>query len=330
MGYPCHKLKVSSSLAGRLPRVFHRREPRRNTQNRADQTEKLADERHSDDSTRRRPTVKLHLLTFAGGGIHWELAARRLRNEALRGNTFDSIRTITPRDLARDADWNHQHAAFAQSNPRGYGYWLWKPYLIKTALASLAHDEVLLYLDAGCDLNLTNGAARSRLRVYQELTIEEGLLAFTTPHWVANWTKRDSLRYFGIDAPAARSLHQHEACSLFFSAGERSRTLVDEWYAAAILDSCHLLDDSPSQEPELPDFIEHRHDQALLSCLLHSVGYPSLPREHWFHPDWRLHGRDFPIWATRNYGPYPTPWPLGGAYQNLLWRARGYLASRKG
>jgi hypothetical protein len=275
------------------------------------------------------PTIRLHLVTFAGGGIHWDSAARRLCMEASGGRVFDSITRVTPRDLAGDADWSSQHAEFARLNDRGYGYWLWKPFLIRKFLRELANDDVLLYLDAGCDLNLRGETTKTRLLGYQARALDEELLAFTTPHPVINWTKRDSLEYFGMDASSAASLHQHEACALLFSARDKSRGLVEEWYAASTLDGYRLLDDSPSKAEESPEFIEHRHDQALLSCLLHSTGHPSYPREHWFHPDWGLQGRDFPIWATRNYGPYPAPWPGGTAYQNLLWRGRGYMASRR-
>ena len=34
-------------------------------------------------------------------------------------------------------------------NQRGYGFWLWKPYLINNKLQDLSNNDVLCYVDSG-------------------------------------------------------------------------------------------------------------------------------------------------------------------------------------
>ena len=40
--------------------------------------------------------------------------------------------------------------------PRGGGYWIWKPYFIKTYLDKLNDNDILVYIDSGCTINKNN------------------------------------------------------------------------------------------------------------------------------------------------------------------------------
>jgi hypothetical protein len=273
--------------------------------------------------------MKTHLLTFAGGGRHWSLAGRRLYTQARVSGLFESVRLCTPRTLATDPEWDLGNRDFVARNSRGFGYWLWKPFLIGQALKYLPRGDVLLYLDAGCDLNLREEKPRQRLGALSQLANDQGLAVFTTTHKLLHWTKRDVLDAFGLSEGYSSRADQHEACVLFFSADPETSSLVNQWYETCRQGGFRLIDDSPSHSNEYRGFIEHRHDQAILSSLLHAQGFPQIPREHWFNPYWQTLGRDFPIWATRNFGPYPTSFPLGTQYQQFLWRARGHLRYRQ-
>jgi hypothetical protein len=48
-----------------------------------------------------------------------------------------------------------------------------------------------------------------------------------------------------------------------------------------------------------PGFIEHRHDQSLLSLILEQRGYLGSPDETFFEPEWLAFGTNYPIWTTR-------------------------------
>ncbi len=56
-------------------------------------------------------------------------------------------RIYTPRDaVVRRLSAGHPNIL---NQPRGAGYWLWKPAIIRDALACAAEDDLVLYMDAG-------------------------------------------------------------------------------------------------------------------------------------------------------------------------------------
>jgi len=57
---------------------------------------------------------------------------------------------------------------------------------------------------------------------------------------------------------------------------DKTRELVNRWYEFCC--DYHLIDDSPSVVPNLPEFIEHRHDQAVFSLLTKKCNYLVIPR----------------------------------------------------
>lgn len=77
-----------------------------------------------------------------------------MKTQAHRFNIFDNIVCVTDKDLQNDNDFWPKHSRFINSNPRGYGYWLWKPYIILKQLELLNDGDILFYADCGCELNI--------------------------------------------------------------------------------------------------------------------------------------------------------------------------------
>lgn len=79
---------------------------------------------------------------------------------------FDEIIGMTEKDLQNDENFWLKHCDFISLNKRGYGYWVWKPYIIKKTLKIMDNDDILLFLDCGCELNYL---ARDKFLEYIEL-----------------------------------------------------------------------------------------------------------------------------------------------------------------
>ncbi len=237
-------------------------------------------------------------LTFGGGLSKYRIAARRLGRQAETSGLFATVRVCGPRDL--DRTFRVRHSGILRSDVRGFGFFIWKPHLIERAL----HDstsEFVLYCDAGCTLNLENPRALSRLSEYKQIASEHSVCSFfMPPHAEGQWTKRDLLNYFMVEA-GEESIGQRVATVVLFKRSEQALEIVHEWSRIAALDNYHYLDDSPSVVSESDDFVEHRHDQSILSCLLKSKGVPSIADETYSSPDWYEAGAAFPIWATRYF-----------------------------
>jgi hypothetical protein len=188
---------------------------------------------------------------------------------------------------------------YAVKNPRGFGYWIWKPALLLRELELLQDEEGLAWIDCGCTLNLNGAEARNTwLRYESEARSEHFKFFRLVNHRHGAWTKSDAMdaldpsrEYF------ERSLYA--ATAFFLSNDATSRDFLREWLYYATIDGGQLVDDSSSCHEEAPNFIEHRHDQSIMSLILERMGYVGQADETYFPSSWNRAGRNYPIWATR-------------------------------
>jgi len=75
--------------------------------------------------------MSIHFVTFADGTVDLRSAAHRLRTQAEETRWFDSCTAWHLNDLQIIApDWVARHSPFIQANRRGFGYWIWKSFMI--------------------------------------------------------------------------------------------------------------------------------------------------------------------------------------------------------
>jgi hypothetical protein len=152
--------------------------------------------------------------------------------------------------------------------------------------------EILIYADAGCSIK-ASGAARFNQYLEILRTSPHGILAFNSEHPMYKWTKMDTVKALGgesiIDMPGVI------ATALIIRKCDTSVRIIKQWMS--LCERYELLDDSPSVVENHPEFIEHRHDQSILSLLLRLEGsYVTLDNETWTYPTWDAR---MPIWAAR-------------------------------
>lgn len=216
---------------------------------------------------------------------------------------FQTI-AYTDMDLKTDVDFWTQHGSFLETNSRGYGYWLWKPYLIWKTLQTLEEGDVLMYADAGCSIN-QYGMNKFHEYLQKINESEFGLLAFQLSSGLTDvkYTKRLVLNTLHASKEMMES-DQIMATFILMKKTKYTTEFVNNWYQHA---SQHdLLDDSQSNLDNYIPFIDHRHDQSIYSILLKQIlykkhSYPKpiiLSDETFFHPNW-TRGINYPIWATR-------------------------------
>lgn len=161
------------------------------------------------------------------------------------------------------------HPTIARA-PRGAGYWLWKPWLLNAALAAADDGDVVMYSDAGATL-----VADPRPLV--ELTQRHPVLIFGQGTKARVWTKRDC--FVLLNADSERYWDAPTRCASFqlYRAGPLSRAFVAELLAACT--DPRILTDLPNMmgRDNLPEFREHRHDQAVLGILAERYRLALLP-----------------------------------------------------
>ena len=110
---------------------------------------------------------------------------------------FSQIFSYGPQDL--DAQFVKDHGEFIRNNPRGYGYWIWKPYIILKVLNQLDNGDILVYGDAGCEMK---GTREECLQIFDIVKKIDGAKIIAT-HATRNYlyTKTDlffKVRWFAI------------------------------------------------------------------------------------------------------------------------------------
>ena len=175
--------------------------------------------------------------------------------------------------------WRSEHlraTAFYRKNreildrPRGAGYWLWKPYIILTELEQLNVGDYLIYHDCGHP-DKPNTIKRPLKHAVRWCHNHLGgiLPGVYLPEYGRNarWTKGECFSAMGCDAAVYREHPQIQASFSVWEKHDASIEFVREWLRWCA-DPMALVDDR--LDPDIlddADFVEHRHDQSVLTLV---------------------------------------------------------------
>jgi hypothetical protein len=131
---------------------------------------------------------------------------------------FDRVLSFGPGDI--DAEFRQRHERILRQ-PRGGGYWLWKPYFILRALNEMADGELLFYCDAGaCFIRRVLPLARVFERMAQDV------LPFELELREGTWCKRDAFVLMQCDSPRFVEGRQRLGSFSLWRASPKSRALA--------------------------------------------------------------------------------------------------------
>jgi hypothetical protein len=236
----------------------------------------------------------VYLITFGSGKI-WHTAVQRLNKQAISSKRFGKIISYSEKDL--DFELTGIDPEFFKLNPRGYGLWIWKPIIIKHMLSKYPKCELVFYVDAGCEIN-SRKKALDRLDSYFEIAIKHGGIAFELPFIEENWTSR-----YVIEKMEATNLGlTKQLVGGIFSLTNSAAThlFLDTWIDWMKKDNFSYLKGSRETYKEIHSFREHRFDQSIFSILWKKNNFKILPDQSFWAPNWKIDGKDYPIWSTRN------------------------------
>lgn len=159
------------------------------------------------------------------------------------------------------------------NSERGCGFWLWKSYIIYRSMSALQDGDILIYSDAGIEFVAPVSNIINRM--------DQDIFFFTNGFPQVEWCKADVINaiipyimkeddFDGMINWDSRH-KQVQASVIFFKVNHNTRNFVKEWLLYCQMPG--FIDDSPSKLPNYPTFAEHRHDQAILTCLQIKYGY---------------------------------------------------------
>lgn len=207
----------------------------------------------------------MKLITFAGGDEKYYQMAKLLKNSAPEYETT----IYTERFLMDQEDFWTKHKEFITINKRGYGYWLWKPFVIQQTMKNMQNGEVLFY----CDSDFILRKDKNILEKLKKDVKNNKIITSSTREKELKWNKTDTINRLGVTIDEEDI--QAQAGTLLIYVCNETRNFIDEWYSICCERDYHYIDDSPSIEPNYNLFKEHRHDQSVFSLLLkkHNIPY---------------------------------------------------------
>lgn len=168
---------------------------------------------------------------------------------------------------------------------RGAGYWLWKPYFILRKLNEINYGDYLVYMDSGAKI------VRDVDNILRMID-HKGILNFSMIQKTSKWTKGDCFYKINKNNPEDYKDHnQLQATYLFFRKNNSCVEFVKKWLEYS--QQLELISDMPNRYMQnFNDFIDHRHDQAIMSLLAYNEGMMYIPQidqfavEHGYSSDW--------------------------------------------
>lgn len=201
--------------------------------------------------------MKKHLISYATPNHRKN--QRRLNKSALNFGV-DNVSSYSSKDLKKTSFYQLNKATLTQK--RGSGYWLWKPYVILSYLENIQNGDLLVYSDVGIEIV-------KDISPLVDLCISQGGILLFRNHENLNrtWTKRDCFVAMECDEEKYHNTEQTTASFQVYVKNSWSLDFLKEYLHYCQLDD--IITDSPNTlgKDNFPDFIDHRHDQSVLSLL---------------------------------------------------------------
>jgi len=261
--------------------------------------------------------MKNKVILFAFASNDLKKSAKRLLSQANDSKFYDEINIISPNKFDNILKSKIKHL-FSKGKKRGFGYWIWKPYLLKKIFDKINYGDIVNYLDIGCHLIKKNSLKFNQYLKFIKQD-ENWILPFqyhsNLDHSVKNisfpnrderkYTKGDLLEYFNFYNDTKKTdTPQFWAGCFFIKKTDLSIKFLDEWLS--VFDkNFQLIDDTPSIKKNLNGFQENRHDQSVYSLLCKKYDLKSFSA---YECEWAYlnndrtwqHNKDFPILAKRD------------------------------
>jgi len=213
---------------------------------------------------------------------------------------FNEFKCFTEEDI--DNDFKEKYKEVWNSN-RGGGYWIWKPYIISKMLKNINDNDIIVYFDSGCSINIT---PESQLRFNEYINMvnnsKSGILRFQLTHQEKKFTNKKIIEYFKNKFNITENIMNQNLENFQINATviiiRKTQFSIDFFNKVLEIlnDDQHLFSDKYTQYNE-----QHRHDQSIMSLLYKYMdGDLILDDETYFEEGFNSEkAKKYPFWATR-------------------------------
>ena len=236
---------------------------------------------------------QIHLITYGNGLYH--NSKKRLQQQGINSKWFDTTNIYGPENLSEE--FKHEFSDILKKS-RGAGYWIWKFDIIKQCLTKIANNDILIYLDAGCSINI-NGNQRFQEYIEMLNKSDESIISFQMPHLEKKYTIKELFHHFDMNVNDDNgNSGQIMATVLIMKNTEKMMKIIDGCINALRSDKL-MITDHYNKMGQCREFKDNRHDQSVLSLARKKHGSIILTDETWFKPFGNSKSEFYPFWATR-------------------------------
>ena len=206
-------------------------------------------------------------------------------NESAKKYGIQEINSYCFDDLRKTSFFKRNKEILEQ--PKGIGYWLWKPYIIFETMKELEENDIVIYSDCGIEIVAS-------IEPLIQLTNQQPIVLFGNSNFTnLQWTKRDCFVYMDCDSDSFWNAPHCDAAFALFRKCELSIKFLNDWITYG--KNRFIISDLPNScnEENIEGFIEHRRDQSILSLLaqkykLDLFRMPSQFGNHYKMPKYRV------------------------------------------
>jgi hypothetical protein len=206
---------------------------------------------------------KIHFVTY--GDDKYTNSKRRIADQADNMNIFDNIIVLNKNDLPDNLPDITKNVL---NMPRGGGYWIWKPIIIKTLMDKINENDIIVYVDSGSTLN-KSGIYRFNqyINMLSDLKSNKSMIRFKMNIPEYKYTSTQIFEHFKVhNKKNITDDGQYMATSFLIRKCRISETIINLWYKTAI-ESPLLFTDMFNNVNKNNEFVDNRHDQSIFSVI---------------------------------------------------------------
>jgi FkbM family methyltransferase len=185
----------------------------------------------------------------------------RFKQQATDINFFDNVIIEDEKSIK---SLLKEHEEFIINNKRGYGYWIWKPIIIKNQLEKMKDNDILFYLDCGSSIINYN---THKLNEYIDILKDKDIIVFDAYTYLTKtFMKKNVINEFNMNNEILEK-NLIEAGFIIIKKTNFSINFLNLWLDTMTKNNYSLVNDDLLNFEQNKDFIEHRHDQSILTVL---------------------------------------------------------------
>ncbi|MDE7267544.1 MAG: hypothetical protein K2N89_08775 [Lachnospiraceae bacterium] len=202
--------------------------------------------------------------------------AQKLNSKTAKQWGADRVIEYTARDI--DSKFRAANKEILD-NPRGGGYYLWKPYVFYRAYQEIGNDDYLIYTDAG---SVYVDSIQKLIDCMEKEQVNLMLFSLQNEMLERKYTKRDAFILTGCDeeqyAETPQSIGGYMVC--------KKSAEVEDFFQEVLsyAQDIRIISDNANTmgKDNYPGFIDHRHDQSVISLISKKRGIKKFrdPSQH--------------------------------------------------